>query len=174
MKIFKLLNLFVLLILIGACSTIKTINQLGEKTYLLDKNKWEGTWVTGEGFLQLKVIDIETSEVSIMLIEKGELQKYKIFIRKNGEDSYMNLVDEDNHYLFAKFKRTRNQIIVWLPSREMMQKAINSKALTGVISEKKNVLITSEKKQVNNYFVENKDKILFEYEEPIIFRKLIK
>lgn len=162
------------MIFLGACSTIKSTQQLGSEIYVLEKNKWEGTWVTGEGSIQLKVVDINSSEVAIMFIEKDEVQKYKAFIRTNGDGSYINVIDTDNHYFFAKFKKTRNQIVVWLPERHMMQKAISTGGVIGSVSEKKNVLITSEKKQLDSYFFENNNLMLFDYEEPIIFRKLIK
>ncbi len=174
MNLFKLLSLLVVLLFLAACSSIKSINQLGQEIYQLNEDKWNGTWVTGEGSIQLEVVDTTNSEVSIMFIEKGKIQKYKVFIRKDADNSYMNLIDKDNHYFIAKFKKTRNQIIVWLPALEMMQKAVNSKAIAGIVSENKNVLITAEKKQLDRYFFDNKERMLFEYEEPVVFRKLIK
>ena len=146
MKVFKLSSLLILVMLLGACSSVKSIHQLGQEIYQLDEKKWNGTWVTGEGSIQLEVVDNASGEVSIMLIEKGAIQKYKVYITKNTDDSYMNLVDKDNQYFIAKFKKTRNQIIVWLPAVEMMRGAVTSTAISGVVSENKNILITSEKK----------------------------
>lgn len=169
----KALVLIVLLLVVVACDSVRSTNQLGETTYPLTVGEWDGTWLTGDGSLVLEVKDTKTGEIEIMFIEKGEIEKHTIFVRQNGSDTYMNLIDEDKLYLFAKFKKSTNQIIIWLPLAKEIKLAINNKQLEGVISEGgSDLIIKSDKSRLNKYFIVNKSKILFDYEEPVIFRKL--
>ncbi|MFV2005639.1 MAG: hypothetical protein ACC650_10550 [Gammaproteobacteria bacterium] len=173
MKNLKLLSVLVLLAFLGACTTVKSVNQLGKDNYILDKDEWEGTWIAGDGSLQLYIVDIKLAEIEIVFIEKGEIKKYQVFLRQNGKDSYMNLVAEDGRYYFAKYIKRKNQIITWLPSIKMLKTAISNRKLEGIINEEKDLLIKSDKNTLNKYFIENKGKMLFEYEEPFVFRKLV-
>ncbi|MCF6226013.1 MAG: hypothetical protein L3J22_06875 [Xanthomonadales bacterium] len=168
----KALVLIVFLLVVVACNTVKSVNQIGETTYPLTVGEWGGTWLAGDSSLVLEVKDTKTGEIEIMFIENGEIEKHTVFVRQNGGDAYMNLIDEDKLYLFAKFKKSTNQIIIWLPLEKEMKLAINNKQLEGVISEGSDVIIKSDKLSLNKYFIANKEKILFDYEEPMIFRRL--
>lgn len=173
MKKFNIFIPLVLIVLIGACTSIKSVSQLGEDVYILNEDEWEGTWAAGENSLQVKIIDTESSEILIMFIEKGKIQKYTVFIKQNGKDSYMNLVDEDNRYFFTKFIKTKNQVIIWLPSEKALKHAISDKKLEGLVTKDKDIVINANKNSFNQYFIDNKEKMLFEYEKPLILRKLI-
>lgn len=172
MNILKVLVLVILLLAVVGCSAVRSVNQVGESIYPLTISEWDGTWVTGDGSLVLEVRDSKTGELEIMFIEKGELEKHTVFVKQIGNDSYMNLVDKDSSYLFAKFKKSRNQVIVWLPSAKEIKLAISNKQLDGLVDGDSDLLIKSDKSSLNKYFEANKEKMLFEYEEPVVFRKL--
>lgn len=163
----------------SGCSFVQSVNKLGEEIYIPNKDEWEGTWIAEDGSLQIKVINKELGEIRIMFIENGELLNYRIFLAKNGNDTYMNLVvkSEDKFYYPAKFKKKTNQVIVWRVSSDFLKKAITSKKIDGEITEHKyndDLLIKASKEKLNSYFIENSDQMLFEYEDPLILWRLVK
>lgn len=163
----------------SGCSFVQSVNKLGEEIYIPNKDEWEGTWIAEDGSLQIKVINKELGEIRIMFIENGELLNYRIFLAKNGNDTYMNLVEksEDKFYYPAKFKKKTNQVIVWRVSSDFLKKAITSKKIDGEITEHKyndDLLIKASKEKLNSYFIENSDQMLFEYEDPLVLWRLVK
>jgi hypothetical protein len=173
MKKIQILILGILLTLIYSCSSIRSIHKLGEESLKINKEEWEGTWISGDASFYVKVIDTTISQIEIMSIENGKLEKHSVFINQNGNNTYGNLLTKDKHYIFVKFKKRKNELLMWLPELEMIKVAINSNKLEGIIKDK-DILIKSEKKLFNKYFIDNKEKMLFEYEKPFIFKKLLK
>ena len=85
--------------------------------------------------------------------------------------------EEDKFYYPVKFKKKKNQVIIWLISESLMKKAISNKTLVGVITKHKyteEILIKASKKDLNRYFSENSDQMLFNYNDPFILRRLVK
>ena len=180
----KNIQIFILLIfitLICSCSSIRSIHKLGEEPYMLNAEEWEGTWIAGDEAYTVKVVnwqssifvDSTSSEIEVMSIENDKIVKHNFFIKQTGSNTYGNLVTKEKHYIFVKFKKRKNEIIIWLPNFDMMKEAIDSKKLAGVVKDK-DVLLKSDEKVFNTFFTDNEDQMLFKYEEPFIFRKLIK
>ena len=112
--------------------------------------------------------------IEVVFIERGKIEQYTVTIKQSGEDRYMNLLNEDKRYLFAKFKKRYNQIIVWPPSSKAMKAAIASKSIKGEITKDDDLLITADKKSLDKFFSDNSEKMLFDYGEPVVFRKNVK
>lgn len=179
MKLSRLIILLALAIFISACSVVKSVNKLGGEHYKVSKEQWEGTWIAEDGALQIKVLKPDSGELQIMFIENGKLESYTLFLGRNGSDTYINFVEnaDDQFYYPAKFKKSNNQIIVWLLSTEMLKQAIINKEIDGKIIKQKysdDILITASPEELNQYFTDNKQHMLFDYEEPLILRRLVK
>ncbi len=178
MNSIKSIVLLALTSLIIGCSFVQSVNKLGKDVYIPIKDDWEGTWVAEDGALQLKIIDQAHGEIEIMFIEDGKLLKYKVFLTKNGDDNtYMNVIGrkEEKYYHFAKFKKDNNLTIVWHISTEALKEAIIKKNLNGNIINNKygdTILINATKKELNKFFINNRRQMLFEYENPLILRRL--
>lgn len=175
----KIVSVFLLMILVSGCSSIKSINKLGETPYVPNITEWEGTWVAEGGALQLQVIDQKQGQIEILFIDSGKLHKYRLFLTQSDKDTYMNFLEkqEDKFYYPVKFKKKKNQVIIWLISESLMKKAISNKTLAGVITKHKyseEIQIKASKKDLNRYFSENSDQMLFNYNDPFILRRLVK
>ncbi len=180
MNSIKQLILLALTSLIIGCTLVQSVNKLGKDIYTPNKDEWEGTWVSEGGSLQLKIINQEHGEIEIMFIENGKLLKYRVFLTQNDDDNtYMNIVGktEEKHYYFAKFKKDSNQTIVWQASTEALKEAIIKKKINGSIVKNKygdTIIINATKNELNKFFIKNRRQMLFEYEEPLILRRLTK
>lgn len=193
MKTLRPLYLAGLVVVISACTTITSNTPLGVNVYTLDKDDWGGTWVTlerafelgkdewegnwvtvSESF-QITVTNYQLGELEINFLEDGKINTHKVYARKSDKDSYLNLLDDDGHYLFAKFKINKKygRIIIWVPIEVMIEQAFKEKELTGEI-KKGDIWIKSDEDTLNKFFSENRNEMLFAYEDPIIFIRLAK
>ncbi|VAW74698.1 hypothetical protein MNBD_GAMMA15-832 [hydrothermal vent metagenome] len=174
METLKHLSLIAIILLSSACTSISSVHPLGTDTVQLVEHEWRGTWIAQDGTLQLDVLDTKAGIIELVFIEHGKIEKYTVTIKKSGQDTYMNLLNKDKSYLFAKFKKRYNQIIVWPPSSKAMKVAIASEAIKGEITKDDDLLITADKDNLNKFFADNSEKMLFEYDEPVVFRKNVK
>jgi len=198
-KKFGPLCLVVVMLAISACTTVTSTSPVGFDTYVLDKDHWDGTWVTDDrahefskdewegnwitvnDSIQITVTSYVDSEIEINFLEKGELHSHKVLVRKIGKDSYLNLINDDGHYVFAKFRmrnknRKRNKIIIWPPSDSVISKAFEDKELTGETRStgeySGEIRINSDEETLNNFYSENRDRMLFYYEDPIVMLRI--
>jgi len=179
MKNLRLIIIFLLLVLINGCSLVKSVNKLGNEVYIFKENEWQGTWIVDDNALQIKEIDQNSGEIEIILIERAKLLKYRILLAQNGKDTFMNFIEkpEDEFYYPAKFKKNKNQLIVWRVSSDALEKAISKKKIDGEVTKHKysnDVLITADKEKLNSFFINNRKQMLFDYEEPLILQRLVK
>jgi hypothetical protein len=178
MMILRVIILFVLASFISGCSFVKSVNKLGEEPYTANENEWKGTWIVDDNSIQIKVINHKLGEIEIMFIEAGKLLKNRVFLTQKGSETYLNLVEkpEDKFYYPAKFKKSKNQLIVWRVSSDALKKAIRDKKIDGEITKHKysdDVLIKASKEELNNFFIRNREQMLFDYEEPFVLRRLV-
>jgi len=173
---FKLIVLSVIFMFINGCSYVSSVNQLGEEIYIANEKDWNGTWVTHSGSLNIHVVNAKLGEIEVLFIEHGKLEKHKIYLTKTAKDSYLNLINkaEDKFFFLGKFIKNKNELILWAASTEYIKKAIVNKSLAGKTTNEKHdgVSITASKEALNKYFKDNRDKMLFFYEEPLVLRRL--
>ncbi len=180
MNSIKSIILLALTSLIIGCSVVQSVNKLGKDVYIPNRDEWEGTWVTEGGALQLRIINQEHGEIEIMFIEKDKLLKHRVFLTQNdANNTYMNIIGkpEEEYYHFVKFKKNNNQAIIWNVSIEALKEAIIKKKINGSIVKNEysdTLIINATKKKLNSFFIKNKKQMLFEYEKPLILRRLTK
>ena len=172
MKNFKKYIWLVLLLTLGACSTIKSTNLVGDYALKLNPDEWNGTWVIGEETYQVNVINEDFGIMESVSIKDGKTQKYKMFATQGGDDKYINLVNADKRFSFVKFKREKNSATAWMPSKEVFKKAIESHKIAGEIDEGGNILITASGKAFSEFIKTNPELMMFELESPSIFKRV--
>lgn len=186
----RFLKPFLLLLMSAAffgCSTVQSVSILGSEPYQLDEKNWDGTWVAEDGSFKLKVTNGKNGEAEVLFIDSGELQKYSLFFTKTGKDSFVNVLLNEKEkfkhpgartvYYPVKFKRNNNQLILWIIDVKKIQNAVEAKQIKGVTKKDKyssDVLLTGDRASLNAFFTNNRDKMLYVYEEPFIVRKLTK
>jgi len=170
----KICILLILALTLGACTSTKSTNMLGNYALKLNEDEWNGTWVIENEAYQIKVINPDFGIMQSISIEDGKIKKHRIFATQSGDDKYINLVAPDKRFFFAKFKKEQNSVIVWLPSKEMLKKAIENSEIEGKVDKDDNVLITASGKAFSEFMKTNKNMMMFEYENPGIFKRLVK
>ena len=59
--------------LIAGCSSVYSINPVGEKPAQLDAALWDGDWLGADGVMTIKVIDSEGGILQVAWIEEMKL-----------------------------------------------------------------------------------------------------
>ncbi len=173
MKPLKSFLILVFIITITACATVTSNNILGKDSYLISKEGWNGTWIIGEESVKVKVIDPDSSEIEVVYISKGEIQRRRVLIRRNKNKYFMNFKGDDNKYYFGRFKKHKNQIVVWGPSLKLLLNARNNNELEIIDVSNKEWLIKSEQETLNKFYIKNSETMSFDYENPYVFRRII-
>ncbi len=172
MKNLRVILLLIFVPALYACATITSTQMLGENVYLLDPMEWDGTWIIEKDSFQLEVVDKIAGKIEIRSIAGNKVEVNTLFIRQSGKSNYINFIDEENNYFFAKFKKNKNQVIVWLPSKNEFQQAIKNNEIEGNINKRGDVQTTASSESFNKYVTANSRIMIFQYEEPGVFRRL--
>jgi len=172
MKNFKKYIWLVLVLTLGACSSIKSTNIVGNYALKLNPGEWNGTWVIGEDAYQISVINPDFGIMTSVSIKDGKTQKHRIFVTQAGSDKYINLVNADKSFSFAKFKKEGDSATAWMPSKEMFKKAIENHKIAGEVDEGGNILITASGKAFSEFIKTNPELMMFEHESPSIFKRV--
>jgi len=174
----KKLKIFILLLsalTLGACSSIKSTSMLGDYALKLSEDEWNGTWVIEKDIYHIRVINPDFGIFELVSTEDGKSKKHRAFAAYSGDDKYINLVASDKKFFFAKFKKEKDSVTVWLPSKKMWAKAIEDNKIDGEVDEDGNILITAKSSRVfSDFFKTNKELKMFDYENSNILKRRIK
>ncbi|MFC1602741.1 hypothetical protein ACFL3U_04165 [Pseudomonadota bacterium] len=173
MRNFKKCIWLILALTLGACSSIKSTNTVGDYALKLNPDEWNGTWVIGKGTYQISVINPDFGVMISESIKDGKTEKHRMFVTQTGSDKYINLVNVGKNFSFAKFKKEKDSATVWMPSKEMFKKAITDHKIAGEVDKNGNILITASGEEFSEFLKTNPELMLFEYDSPSIFKRLV-
>ncbi|MFK5922426.1 MAG: hypothetical protein QM496_09625 [Verrucomicrobiota bacterium] len=173
------------LLLLCQCSSVTTTQPLTSKPKAIDKEKFEGTWlVDGKGnSLQVKFDDNGIAQIAALEWKDGhfEIETMEMTVAEKGEYKFISLRAKEKgqwmkNYYFAQYKFTeQGDLIVWLPDSKAFENAIKEKLLSGKIKPGKyttDVNISSDANTLLKLISGSKNSELFDYQTPIILRKI--
>ncbi len=85
----------------------------------------------------------------------------------------MNFKGDDNKYYFGRFKKHKNQIVVWGPSLKLLLNARNNNELEIIDVSNKELFIKSDQETLNKFYIQNSETMSFDYENPYVFRRIV-
>ncbi len=176
----KLAPLFCFIVLFCGCSVVMSQRPVGDKPVVLDKAGWDGVWMTPQGApVMMKVKDGEKGVLKIAWIEDDKDMTYKsydVILLSSGRWQFANILDEENKgakprgYLFAKIKKEKDNIIIWLPSAEKFSDLVKKRILPGEAAKETVILGELGPQHMKTIMSEEKG-VLFDWENPFIFIK---
>jgi hypothetical protein len=176
-----LLFLCVLIILGGwGCSIVTSERPLGEMPLVLNPAEWEGTWITTEGApVVIKVEEPARGRLKLAWIEGDKdmvLKTASVTLLKSGAWTFANLTEDDRkndgrvRYLFARVKKDKGNIIVWLPRSEKFAGLVEGKILPGSLA--KETILLGELGPEHLKIIASEDRgVLFDWENPFVLTK---
>ncbi len=177
---------------ISGCSTVVSKYPIGTENYNASPDSWNGTWLSDDEFIRIKVIDPSNGILKVAWIEEKEndlkLESFTCQIKKGEKGLYLNVRDMPNEdfegfYLWGKVKKENQKILFWLPSIRGFNKAYEAKKLKAIIEKTKpdksgnqNVERIKLLEDSNSILdiIENNSGEYFDLENPIILIKIVK
>ena len=179
MKYLKHMLFYIMAATISGCGMVYTTQPVGERPSLIETGDWEGTWINEEKFLTINVLDETTGLLQISWIEKDmgqdKLESCKVHLLESGDWIFASIPDKDNpkRYLWGRIKQDEQQVVVWVPDSEKFQALVEEGKLPGKIEDSDVILgnLTSDHLKL---ITSKTESVLFEWDEPIIFRRFSK
>lgn len=172
----NLMLLVCVLALICGCSVVMSEKPVGDRPVVLEPAGWDGAWMTLQGEpVMMKVQDREKGVLKIAWIEddgKMTCKSYDVRILSSGSWQFANIMDEEKKdgksggYLFAKIKKEKDYIVIWLPMAEKFSGLVGKKILPGRV-EKESVTLGELEPQHLKIIMSGEKGLLFDWENPL-------
>jgi hypothetical protein len=170
----------ILALALSACSPVLVREPIGEAPYPVQREEWEGEWIHEDGLTIIRVAD-ETEGILFLsgLEEKEEealrLETLKVTLRQSGGWVFASLRDEtasakEDEYVWGRVRKADNLILVWLPDSGKFERLIEEGILPGSTDD--GVLLTDLKKEHYEIITSEAQGVLFEWDEPMILRRV--
>lgn len=168
----KVIVLLVVALIVGACAPIKSMYMLGDYALKTSADEWNGTWVYEDDSFQVDVLNPDFGIFELESNINGESEEHRVFATQSDDANYMNLVDAEKNFFFVKFKKEKDSITVWFPSKGALTKAIEGNEIKGEVGKDGDILITASSNEFREYFKSNQNQMLFDLENPRVFKRL--
>ena len=171
--------LLVLIWLMSGCVAVYTTEPVGDEPVKLQAQDWEGTWVQDKDFFVIRLSEPDQGMLVAAWIEEEndslKLESLNGHIRATGDTMFISFRDKDYpdspRYFWARIKQDGRQIIFWQPEEKAFKALVESKQLPGSIDDD-NIILEPLKNEHLRFIIEDKNKNLFDWQEPIVFLKL--
>ena len=180
----NLITLSLFMIFLNGCTTVVTKHPIGTEPYFAAEDEWQGTWLTDNEIIKIKVIDESAGSIQIAWIEDNEselkFEKVNCKLMKSENAVYIHSLDLPNedfggYYVWGKVQIENNKIIIWEPMFEAFKSVYIEKKLKASVEkndkqEISNIQLTDT--PVNILSVIEADKTFFDWEKPTILMRL--
>ena len=170
---------FFLLVATCACNPVISKKAVGETPAKLIAAEWDGSWITADGPVNLRVVEPEKGILSASWIEEEQgratLKTATVELRTQGDWLFANM-QEDNKgksrgYLWVRVKKDARQIIVWEPDHDRFAEMIRQGAVAGK-PEGSDLVIDGLEPHTVKAITDGKRGVPFKWDRPIIFSKV--
>ena len=176
MKYLKYMLFWIMAATITGCGYVYTTQPVGERPSLIETGDWEGTWINEDKFITITVLDETKGLLRLSWIEKDQgqlkLESSNLHLLESGDWIFASIPDKDNpkQYLWGRIKQDERQVVVWVPDLEKFKDLVEEGKLPGRI-DNKNVMLGNLTSDHLKLITSETEDILFEWDEPIIFRR---
>jgi hypothetical protein len=151
------------------CNAVYAPNPMGDEPVYLNRGKWEGTWTDGEECAIFKVLDAQKGILRIAWIEDSQGQlKYEtrdVYLRNAGEHMFASIKEKES-FLWAKVKRTGEQVVVWDPDVEKFKAMVREGKLPGKIDDNNNIILDDLTPEHVSIIASESEGLLFDLQNP--------
>ena len=173
----------VALLVFSGCSTVTTTQPLSSDPKPIDKEQFEGVWLSNDQLLHVMFADNGVGKIAGLEwkddqfnIARGEM----IVADADGKNLLSVRFEEDgkwpDEYFFVEYKFSeQGDLILWAPDPEAFKTLVEEKKLKGTVKQDKNstnVTITNMPEVFLKVVNSQESMKLFEYKEPVILKKI--
>ena len=181
MKTIKLLFLSALLFCLWGCDSVTSATQVGDQPVSLVAEEWDGTWLSAEGAVTLKVTDANQGKLRVSWIEESgdglKMETWNVQIRSSGSWNFANVRDDggdqeiEERYLFTRVKKDNRQILFWMPDTDAFTAAVKAGHLPGEISDS-SVRLAALNADHLEVIKSDQGPTLFDWDEPLVLLRV--
>lgn len=165
------------------CSSVTTVDPLPWKTEPTDQERFEGTWLIGDGALQIRFAETGVARFAGLDWQDGrfQLEQGEMTICHGEELDFLSVHAQedgawmDGYYLVQYRFTDDGDLVLWLPDPEAFADAVTEGRLEGTVEGEgccKDVIVTSPPAELLELIDDADDLELFDYREPMILRRL--
>lgn len=168
-----------LLLLATGCSTVATLQPLGEDPVALPEEAWAGTWIHKDGAVTVRVVNPAQGLLEVGWVEEsgGRLmtESHTVQLRRSAGWTFGNLEaeGEPGRYLWARVEKEGNQIIVWRPDPGKFKRLVEEGRLPGSVTEDDDVVLQPLTAEQVELLTSEREGVLLEWDDPVIFTRLV-
>lgn len=170
---------FAAAVLLCGCSPVYIEQPAGSKPRDISRNSLEGTWLLGDLALTVAVMDGTNGLLNIGWIEDNNgaftLREAEVLIREHGCWDFANLRDSDwtngIRYSWGRLGINDGLVMFWCPVESAFQDLIDAGTLPGSTNSGKIVLYSLDTNALD-FIMSGTNGFLFNWDEPLIFRKI--
>jgi hypothetical protein len=184
----KAVILILTAILFHGCSLVTVKKPIGEKSPNINILAWEGIWYDGDNsVLFIKVKDKKNSVLYVRAVENSsdtlKIKEFDVILRKGTKMLFANIPFKEiaekkelnsrnrDCYIWGAVKNQNNRIIFFSPDGKEFRDLIDEGKLNGV-AENGYIHLSSSVKAVIELCESERSGRMFDWENPVIFRKL--
>ena len=180
---------FFLLVLAG-CSNVVSKHPIGIENYDLSSQSLDGTWLSEDEVIKLKVLQAAKGVVKLAWIEdKDDYLRFRSLtcqIKEGNNDIYLNVLEMSDErsngpYNWGKVHIDKNKILFWLPADKPFIEAVENERIKATIElvdpdntgryKYKKVVLTDNPKNIVD-LIEDDTGRYFDLENPIVLIRL--
>ena len=164
---------------LSACTPVLVREPIGETPYPVRSEEWEGEWIQEDGLMIIRVADEGEGTLLVAGVEEKDdalrLETLKVTLRQSGGWVFASLRDEtaspkEDEYVWGRVRKDDDLIVVWLPDADKFKRLIEEGILPGETGD--GVLLTDLKKEHYEIITSEAQGVLFEWDEPMILRRV--
>ncbi len=196
----RILAAAALLPLFAACDVVLSTDPVGREPMAIEAEEWQGTWTADDGAFTVSVPEGDPGRVELAWIEEEDgrpvLKTTPVHLRSAGEWVFASLANEEEsgsgppgsgppgsgqpesgrpqevRYLWGRLAKDGDRILFWLPRAEKFQQLVEEGVLPGTVEEGGDVVLGKLEARHLALIASEERGVLFEWEAPMILRRL--
>ncbi len=178
MSVIRLIACALLVVVLAGCAVVASKQPVGETPLSLDDSDWEGTWLTEDGTLTVRVVDAEQGLLQVAWVEQqgGEfvLETIDVMLRQYRDwtfASFAGVEEGQSDLLWSRLDRNERQLFLWAPRPEEFKRLVEEGLLPGAVTGD-DVLLERLDADHLAILVSEEHGVLFDWDEPMALHRL--
>jgi hypothetical protein len=145
----RLVNLWAVLGLacLAGCTTVSSIEPMGERPKPVLEKEWEGTWLHQDQPVLVRVSDPEQGLIEVAWVEEKQgalrLESYRIALRESGDWTFGNVreTDQPGRSYWGVLRKEPAQLVLWTPDPERCATLVKGGVIPGTVEAGGDVIL---------------------------------